>query len=246
MGRSRPRLSLALLTLCLAPLGEAFAQAKVDLNPYFLPNDVVGDFRNLRSENDETMLEELVTKETVGKKILYVFRDTVGDSVNYVEQFVVPGKKLLRSDYTLGEYDVDFGAPKTILPLKLVPGKKFRYALKGSLRYLGMKIGSVKIRGEVRFVGFEAHATPAFERENAARFERFEIVTMKPRGAPGPIFTTFHETTSWVTEDLATMGWVEAGEFYQDGELVEAYPPTEWWFESGVLGGEPVPAPPPE
>jgi hypothetical protein len=238
----------AILLACLLPVRGAVGQEKVDLGSYFLPNDEVGDFHVFRSENDDTYVEDLLVKETVGKKgkkVRYVFRSSVGEEENWSELFLVPGKRLLRSDYTIGEYDVDLGAPKTVLPLQLVPGRSFRYVQKGALRYLGIRIGSVKIRGEVRFLGFETHATPAFERDDAAVFERIETVTMKPRGAPGPIFTTLYASHTWITPDLGTMGWIEASEAYADGDLLDELPPTEWWFESGVLAGEPVPAPPP-
>ena len=236
------RLSLCVATAlaCLLPHFAAGATAKVDLSTFFSDGDQVGDFRVYPGSDGTVRRSELVAMGTVGKKVSFLIRhleDGVEKSLE--EEFLAPGKKLFLGDAQAGNVVVDMSGPKPTFPLHVVPGKPYRFKATGRLIYLGQRVGKAKVAGTTTFVGFEAHASPSFASDHAARIEAVRTLSYVVRGAP--TLTALTETTSWVTETYGTLGYTTRTRIFQDGVLTDDSGVVDYELESGVFAGVPLP-----
>jgi len=237
-----------LLAVCLATLGalalvrESVAAPKVDLEDYIGTPPLLNDSKTFLATADE-YTETAVSVQVTAKRITVVLEQTEpnSSSTSQQTQAIEPGKRLLQGTLVLndGTDELTFltPKPKKLVPFQLVPNKPYKFKIPSKVLMNGVKVAKGVEYGTFTFLGFEDVVTPLGTFPNCAHFK----VTDNLRAKSGRgWFEVRDQIEAWEAVGIGHVRFIQSENVFDNGQLTDSTPPTEYLFDHGVVGGDPI------
>jgi len=232
--------TVALILLLGFVPGPAVAQ-KFDLGPYFGPPATVGDFSVFELSNGGTRTLEMVEVSLWKKGFRCLIQHTEnGLDPDFLETFVIPGKKALFGDTWAAGLLIDLKKPATMYKLRVKPGKTNKIRAKGKALFDGALVGKAKYKGGWVFTGLEPLETPAASYPDTAVVDLILALTVKDR-VFGDVIESVVETVSWHARGLGEVATRQRTTLWVNGLLEDDSGWVDAWLVDGMLGGQPIP-----
>jgi hypothetical protein len=227
-----------------SPLGvgsdaASAAGAKVDLTSCLAPNAAAGDVRVFDTNRGTTLTETVLAVEPWKGKTGWaatVAAQLGAHTPTVRETYVRPGKRLLLGDLSVGDLEIQVGAPDAWLPLSAVPGRAYRANVNGKAVRAGEKVGKAQVTSSWEIVGFEPLTTPVNSYSDTVHIAAVRSVEVKERQG-GATVRQQSDVELWCVDGVGVVAASYAFRFFEDGELVGEVADLDSWLVSATVGG---------
>jgi len=235
----------------LAPLRESVAAEKVDLEDYIGVPPLLNDNKTFLATGDDytdTAIDVQSTPKQITVLNEQTYSDEPGSSVRTV-QGIVPGKKLLQGTLTMddGNDQIVFATakPKKLVLFQLVPNKPYKFKIPYKVSLNGFKAGKGVEYGTYTFLGFEDVVTPLGTFEHCAHLKATDNLRLG-YGRKDSLEVK-DQIETWEAAGIGSVRFIQSEDVYENGVLDPSgsTPPTEFFFDHGVINGEPIGPPEP-
>jgi hypothetical protein len=225
--------------LGVGPGAASAADAKVDLTSCLAPSAATGDVRvfdtNRGTTLTETVLEVAPWKGKEGWSAT-VAAQLGAHTPTVRATYVRPGKRVLLGDLSVGDLEIQVGAPDAWLPLAAVPGRAYNANVKGKALRDGERVGKARVTSSWEIVGFEPLTTPVNSYSDTVHIAAVRSVEVKERQG-GATVRQQSDVELWCVDGVGVVAASYAFRFFEDGELVGEVADLDSWLVSATVGG---------